>query len=157
MSGIVRPFNRILEHSDASTAIVVAGEIRGNKFILIVESAEFSIPILSVETDKHGALARLEPQTLELGNRLVLMVEHEYSPDDPSLNPGLEIRLYRKASEETVERIEQMAGVHGFLLNSVNLIIPPELSLSVHFSSLGHVDGLGWCGQSFKPKDEIAH
>jgi len=133
MQFIVRPFRRVVERGSAQPASDVTGTIEAGAFVFSVDGARFRIPTVRHGDDEHDQFAVIEEseQAVDRGFRLAVEVDPPEYPYGPS---GCAIRLFKPHRD-----LAATQEVHPHL----NVLLPPEASLSIHFRSNGSVCGSG--------------
>jgi len=147
MPGKVRPFYRPYEF--CGQTIPVRGSIEGQRFVIAADL----LPIIEAEAteigeDDRGPFAILEENEWSLPDGTVVKVEHEYEepwPNGYTPKPGLMISKVEPESPRKVGAVEVEVLIQtGIPPGMVNLVgIGPKWSCSVHFNSIGHLDGIG--------------
>lgn len=147
----VRPFERIIERFGSAPAIRASGQIVKHRFALHIDAAVYPLPTVGTGTDKWGDYALIQTGEMDLGDGFTLRISGEYDEDSPGAEPGCEISLERRGDPRKARAALDREGIDP---SSVNLLVPPEASVSVYFNSLGLVDGGGSLSPAVDP-DEL--
>jgi hypothetical protein len=132
MSCIVRDFNIVARFIISKLSTRVTGEIKGGKFTVSVGRNSFDLPVIRCDEDEDGSFAELEPGDMLLEDNLLVRVEKEF--DNP---PGYEdttLTIYELADPTPLEQALWRNKINP---ERVNLLVPPESSLSLCFKYNG--------------------
>ena len=132
----VRPFDKLL--TAENNALRCSGRIEGDVYVLNIGEGVHRLPIVDAGSDQWGPYALVEESETPLGSGFVLAVERNLEEPDIeaglTFEPGCRIGLMRPAQVDP-------ALLGGINPKTVNLIAPPDASVSIYFDASGTVDG----------------
>lgn len=137
----VRPFAEQIEGTHPGMTLDMRGFVRGDTFVVAVLHREFELRARAIDADERGAYALLDESEQRLDFGALLRIAAEYEPDTP---PGGEIEIVWERFSRA--RWEAAARAQGIDPDRVNLIVPPQRSVSVYFDADGTLNGRGTLG-----------
>jgi hypothetical protein len=147
----VRPFSTLVGGDDNSPPIKCDAEIVGNEYEIRFGPGIHRIPTRELGADEFGPFALVEALSRPVGHGFVLTVEaeppDEFIPDD---GPGCSISLSHPRSPELFEAALRAQNIDPA---QVNLLVPRDFSIRIHFDSSGTKNGVG-IGRVISPEAE---
>lgn len=132
----LRPFEKLL--TAENNALKCSGRIEGNAYVLSIGAGVHRLPIVDTGSDQWGPYALVEESETPLGAGFVLTVERNLEEPDFEaglfFEPGCRIALTRPAQIDP-------ALLGGIDPKTVNIIAPPDASVSIYVNAGGTVDG----------------
>ena len=117
------------------------GTIQADTFVIQFHDENICyLDVTRIGEDAAGSYAMLEPREKNLLDGFVITVEEEWDEDWDGV-PGCTICFSHRDTAAVRQMLE--AQSHKVDTNSLNLIVAPSQSSSVHFTPDGTVDGFG--------------
>jgi hypothetical protein len=132
----LRPFEKLL--TAENNALKCSGRIEGDAYVLSIGAGVHRLPIVDTGSDQWGPYALIEESETPLSAGFVLTVERNLEEPDFEaglfFEPGCRIALTRPAQIDP-------ALLGGIDPEALNIIAPPDASVSIYFNAGGTVDG----------------
>jgi hypothetical protein len=132
----LRPFEKLLTADN--NALRSSGRIEGNVYVLKIGESAHRLPIVDTGSDEWGPYALVEESQTPIGSGFVLSIERNL--EEPDLEAGLTFEPGCRIALTRPGQIDPMLLV-GIDPMTVNVVAPPDASVSIRFNFAGTVEG----------------